>query len=114
MSESDLISLPQALLNLIISMGAVLLMLLGIFRWKLNQALKSQRFNSNSKTDMGKLEGLISNLCNQVKELEKRIDLEIIHAKEEHAEFQIKLHEVMKEFYQLVGEFKGMKEFGSK
>ena len=112
MSEIDLISLPQTVLSFIISIVTLLMVILGVFKWKLNQALASQKFKTLSQVDVDNLEKAISTLCAKLEELNKRVEKEIISAKEEHASMQIQYHELVKELYKLIGEVKAMRNNG--
>ena len=90
------------------------MIIVGVFRWKMNQALASQKFRTLSKADIEKLEIAISNLCEKLDQLNKRVEKEIITGKEDRASMQVQYHELVKELYQLIGEVRTMRDNGSK
>lgn len=110
MSELEIISFPQTIVNFAISIVTVITVVVSVFKWKWNQAMASQKFQMVSQNDIKKLTSELASLCKRFDELKTQLNSELVAAKEEHAEMQAKYQELIKELYQLVGKVTVMSE----
>lgn len=110
LSELEIISFPQTIVNFAISIVTVITVVVSVFKWKWNQAMASQKFQMVSQNDIKKLTSELASLCKRFDELKTQLNSELVAAKEEHAEMQAKYQELIKELYQLVGKVTVMSE----
>jgi hypothetical protein len=106
----DIANQTSVFLGILTGIIAILVAIIGVFRYKWNQALKSEKFRVITSTDIEKMTKRIDDLCKKIDEIRKEMNREVIMAKEEHAEMQIRYQELIKELYKLIGQVTALKD----
>jgi len=103
------------LIGFLVGVITIVTAVAGLFKYKWNQAISNVQYKFSSSSDRDKLAERIDDLCKKLEQMRKdmkenfdritqEMQSEVIAAKEEHAGTQIKIQELFKEMYKLIGQ----------
>ena len=93
----------ESYLGIIISFGVILGMVVGVFKWKWNQAMNAKTKMMLTTLDIKKLTDQITKLCDRMTSLEKKLDASDITHKEDEAIHDVNLKEISDEMHEIKG-----------